>query len=283
MSDYKYFYDHIDEAIKNAMRPTYELQKRIYDSLAPTRAIQNSISEIMRPYRELTNIYARILSRPIEKFTQDISKEMAGSFVAPLDAFRINPELSKAIRHMASSYPVLAGTPGGHTYDFPDNLGGVPVDDDFVIVDESAIEEYEIPDSLAAPIGNKKVRIKTDFFITLLVTIILWFASVAIDEYHRAEDSQSQLAAEKRQTELQQMEIDILNKILQSVDSSSSAEDEAIQSLREDVQAHGSAISALRESDQAQNKHIEDLQSSSHTDQCSCDTESEPVNTDSKQ
>lgn len=153
---------------------------------------------------------------------------------------------------------------------------------DYITIDESVIKEYEIPDSIAIPIGHNKVRIKTEFFVTLLVTIILGVASIAIGLYQSAKDSQAQLAAEEKQTQLKLMEIDILNKILQSVDSSTSTQNEAIQGLKEYLQVRDSTIAELQESDQAQNKRIEVLESSAHTSQCSCNTESELENTETK-
>ena len=279
MSEYNDFTNRINEIVKNAMCPIYESQKIIRDSLIPHRSIQNLIDETMRPYQELS----KMCSQTTIEFSRNISKMVSSTIKNSFEIPPVSKELTESIRHMTNSYlaPRRTNVSTGNTYDFLEDLGGLP-DDDFVTVDKSAIKEYKIPDSIAIPIGHSKVRIKTVFFVTLLVTIILWFVTTSIDAHQNAKESQSQLTSEERQAQLVLMEIDILNKILQSVDSSTSTQNEAIQNLKEDVQAHDSAIAELRESDQAQNKRIEALESSVHTGQGSCDTENEPENTEAK-
>lgn len=57
------------------------------------------------------------------------------------------------------------------SFDRPDNLNNLP-EDDFVIVDESAVKIYEFPDCIYIPIGNSRIKMPTSILLTLINLII---------------------------------------------------------------------------------------------------------------
>ena len=45
-------------------------------------------------------------------------------------------------------------------------------EDDYVTIDEDSVQELNIPETIAVPVGNKRIRIKTDLFLTLFDLIV---------------------------------------------------------------------------------------------------------------
>lgn len=251
MSEYNDSLNHIRQILEDSMRPIHQSQKAFYDSMSSFRSIQSSVNEMMKPYQKLSKEF----SKPFNKISQSISEEMAKSFKNSFDVSCVNRAISCSIKNALSDYYSTdhITDPKTSPYDFLEDLGGLP-DDDFVTVDESSVKEYEIPDTIAIPIGNKRVRIKTEFFVSLLVTIILWFSSAMIDSYKESRSSQDeteyrneqlriekeQLSEEEKQSQIHQIEIQILNDLLQSVDASNSTQTELIHNLKESVQDQNS-------------------------------------------
>ena len=66
----------------------------------------------------------------------------------------------------------------------------------YVIVDESSVEEFELPDSVALPIGNKRVKIKTEIIISLVGPLL----------YHLSHSSKVNITRETLEAEQQYYE-----------------------------------------------------------------------------
>lgn len=266
MSDYNYLLDCINKALENAISPIYQSQKVIYDSLDSTRAVQNTINEMMRPYRELSSFFAQSSSLPLEKFSNRFAKEMADTIRTSFDASLATKELIESIRHICIA-PEFINVPKGHTYDFPEDLGGLPADDDFVTVDEVAVKEYEVPDSIAIPIGHGRTKMKTSDFIALLSLISqLILAIIGLLPSAPTEAETKQIQVEEAQIVLLESQNQMLWNLLHDIDTASSSQAEFLQSLKESVEAQNTAISGLEESLDSIQQSLDSMSESENTE-----------------
>lgn len=144
-------------------------------------------------------------------------------------------------------------------------------EDDYVTMDENPIKELEIPDTLAIPVGNNRIRMKTDIFIALLsgvlIPILLWIAGQIVDLH----DAQSKAKAESQRLELEQERNDLIREnnqlfcqyieLLMSTDTSSSSESEQIEHLKESLPKSDSApITSDSVHDNPQESHNSNLE-----------------------
>ncbi|RGU91287.1 hypothetical protein DWW31_14160 [Clostridium sp. AF15-17LB] len=82
-------------------------------------------------------------------------------------------------------------------------------DDDYAIIDKSSVREFEIPDTIAIPVGPNRIRISTNLLVTIIGIIITVIISL----------SGANQQQQKEQTEL-------LRDILESIDASNSSQRE---------------------------------------------------------
>lgn len=144
-------------------------------------------------------------------------------------------------------------------------------EDDYVTMDENPIKELEIPDTLAIPVGNNRIRMKTDIFIAILsgdlIPILLWIAGQIVDLH----DAQSKAKEESQRLELEQERNDLIREnnqlfsqyieLLMSTDTSSSSESEQIEHLKESLPKSDSApITSDSVPDNPQESHNSNLE-----------------------
>lgn len=111
--------------------------------------------------------------------------------------------------------------------------------DDFVIVDESAVKIYEFPDCIYIPIGNSRIKMPTSILLTLINLIIstILTISIAVVQFNSSQEDQiKQTQIEETQIELQRAQNEILQQLLHNIDTSSSSEAEAIKELQKTVE-----------------------------------------------
>ena len=77
--------------------------------------------------------------------------------------------------------------------DYPEDLGGLPKDD-YVIVDEQAVNAYELPDSVYIPIGNSRIKMPTSFLLELISLIVSTVLTISIAIASPIHHSQSKLS-----------------------------------------------------------------------------------------
>ena len=121
-----------------------------------------------------------------------------------------------------------------------------PPNEDYVTLDKDSIETFEIPESIAIPLGKYRVKMSTDVFISiisLLVSIIL-STSIAI-----------------LQTQNQH-----LYDLLHSIDTSSSSESGSLQSLKKAVEEQNLHLSRIEKSLDSIEKSLDNNASSGNTE-----------------
>ena len=122
--------------------------------------------------------------------------------------------------------------------DLSEDLGGLP-EDDFVIVDDTTVKTYELPDSVYIPIGNNRIKMPTSFLLALIDLIIstILTISIAIAQSNSSRTEQiNQMQIEESQLELQHAQNEMLQQLLHNIDTSSSSEAETIKELKKTVE-----------------------------------------------
>ena len=118
------------------------------------------------------------------------------------------------------------------------DLGGLS-EDDFVIVDDTTVKTYELPDSVYIPIGNNRIKMPTSFLLALIDLIIstILTISIAIAQSNSSRTEQiNQMQIEESQLELQRAQNEMLQQLLHNIDTSSSSEAETIKELKKTVE-----------------------------------------------
>ena len=115
--------------------------------------------------------------------------------------------------------------------------------EDFVTLNEPEIKEFTIPETIAVPIGNKRIKMSTNMLIAIIGSILLpfffWLSNAIIDLHQSAAETkleQQRLEIEQERNELIRQGNELYKQcydILQSVDSSQSSQSETIESWKE--------------------------------------------------
>ncbi|MCI9583351.1 MAG: hypothetical protein HFG46_06665 [Clostridium sp.] len=145
---------------------------------------------------------------------------------------------------------------------------------DYVIVDEKPVKEISVPDTLAIPAGNYRVKIKTEYFIAILFGILSLIVSIASSIIASSSSlNTDRIQEEQIYIQTQQWQNQILNRLLDSVDASSSSQAEAIEALREAVQSQTEALDMQAQAVEALQEAVDSFQESADSINKSEDTE----------
>nr|WP_288709559.1 hypothetical protein [uncultured Dorea sp.] len=106
--------------------------------------------------------------------------------------------------------------------------------DDFVIVDQEIIKEYEFPETIAIPIGHNRAKIKFETLISIIGIIISIFSALP------SKSEQEQIA-------LQKAEVQILSQILENTESTSPETSEELNALNEAVDGLNSRVANIEQ------------------------------------
>lgn len=116
-------------------------------------------------------------------------------------------------------------------------------DEDYITADEAPIKEWNIPDTVAIPVANHRIRMRTDIFISILsgiiVPVLLWIAGQIVDlheAYINAKTESQRIELEQERNDLIRENNLILGQyidLLNSTDTSNSSESNQIESWKE--------------------------------------------------
>lgn len=93
----------------------------------------------------------------------------------------------------------------------------------FVTLDREVIKEYELPETVAIPVGHNRVKIKFDALLSIIGMIISVFLSL------------SSSATEQERLTLQRTEVQILSEILENTEPTNSDTAKELDTLKESV------------------------------------------------
>ena len=104
------------------------------------------------------------------------------------------------------------------------------VSNDYVTVSEDSVREYNFPESIAVPIGNRRIRIKTETFISIIALLISAITLFSPQKDTSAEENNK-----------------VLYQILNTMDASHSSQQEFIATFKEwlekqDSESHDTSV-----------------------------------------
>lgn len=95
-------------------------------------------------------------------------------------------------------------------------------DEDYITLGKKVIKEYELPETIAIPIGHNRIKMKLDTLLAIIAIIISLFSS-------------RPSASEQEQLALQRTEVQILSEILENTKASNATTSEQLDTLKESV------------------------------------------------
>lgn len=201
--------------------------------------------EIVKPYRQLFRLYTPSM---VASFTESLSK-MSDIITTTIRENitigvynNLNESLKQSLSLLELQKQFLNLPPELHFHsdlsNYSEDLGGLP-EDDFVIVDDTTVKTYELPNSVYIPIGNNRIKMPTSFLLALIDLIIstILTISIAIAQSNSSRTEQiNQMQIEESQLELQRAQNEMLQQLLHNIDTSSSSEAETIKELKKTVE-----------------------------------------------
>ena len=201
--------------------------------------------EIVKPYRQLFRLYTPSM---VASFTESLSK-MSDIMTTTIRENittgvynNLNESLKQSLSLLELQKQFLNLPPELHFHsdlsNYSEDLGGLP-EDDFVIVDDTTVKTYELPDSVYIPIGNNRIKMPTSFLLALIDLIIstILTISIAIAQSNSSRTEQiNQMQIEESRLELQRAQNEMLQQLLHNIDTSSSSEAETIKELKKTVE-----------------------------------------------
>lgn len=254
MSDYNDSLKRMTKIMSDSLLCTSQFHKAVTSSTA--FATTQSVAKIMEPYRNLCENFKTAYSDSIAKtigpcLSQQLAKSLSDSIHKSFsNSLKNNPAFTELSLTLNRATPELTFLSHSHTYDFPTDLGGISENDDYVIVDKSAIKTYNLPDSVAIPIGNCRIKLPTSLFVAIVqfiigtvITLSLTFAQSCSS----TESANKQLQVENVQIQLLKSQNIMFQQLLNNIDTSSSSEIEAINELKQSVEEQSKQLSQCQE------------------------------------
>lgn len=201
--------------------------------------------EIVKPYRQLFRLYTPTMVASLTESLSKMSEIMTATVRENITTGvynNLNESLKQSLSLLELQKQFLNLPPELHFHsdlsNYSEDLGGLP-EDDFVIVDDTTVKTYELPDSVYIPIGNNRIKMPTSFLLALIDLIIstILTISIAIAQSNSSRTEQiNQMQIEESQLELQRAQNEMLQQLLHNIDTSSSSEAEIIKELKKTVE-----------------------------------------------
>lgn len=230
-----------------------EYQKLISESLKPVTEITRSftvLQEKLSPFytsqmQDLAKLYnsniAASMSAIVNKLcyckTLDNQAVLRNFSIAMQEAFQ-NIDFQKSLSEDLSSI-------NEHEPQCFDESA-----EDYVTLDETSAKEWDIPETIAIPIGNHKIRIGTDLFVSVLLTVFFGLLSFIYTISSDYQSSKSEETFRKSQIQLEKEENQILSDIRDSIDTSNSSDAESINKLLDSIDSLQQTLLSLETNSQ---------------------------------
>ena len=201
--------------------------------------------EIVKPYRQIFQLYTPTMVASLTESFSKMSEIMTATIRENITTGvynNLNESLKQSLSLLELQNQFLSVPPEllfhSDFSNYSKDLGGLS-EDDFVIVDDTTVKTYELPDSVYIPIGNNRIKMPTSFLLALIDLIIstILTISIAIAQSNSSRTEQiNQMQIEESQLELQRAQNEMLQQLLHNIDTSSSSEAETIKELKKTVE-----------------------------------------------
>ena len=132
-----------------------------------------------------------------------------------------------------------------------------PSEPDYVIVNERPIKELCVPDTLFIPLGDFRIKIKTDLFVNILFGIFGFVLSIVLSIVSSSNVDSSASNADSIMNQVSDWPVRIIDSLLDSIDTLSSSQAEAIEAFQTAFEAQARTAEAQEKAAEAQIKAAE--------------------------
>lgn len=229
------------ESLGQTLESSLKLSSAYLESLTATTSLKSPFTEnmtqVLESYKKLSSVYLESLTAatPLKSLLTESTAQILESIRKVSSYLDFSSE--KII------FPDLSSVDKG-VWEVLDNESNFS-DDDFITFDEEPIQEWNIPDTIAIPIGNKRMRMKTDIFISILsgiiIPVLFGVAGLIVDLH----DSCIEATTEAQRLEIEQERNNLLREnnnlisqyidLLMSTDTSNSSEADEIEDWKESL------------------------------------------------
>ena len=202
-------------------------------------------ADFLLPYARIIDAYTPTMVASLTESLSKMSEIMTATIQKNITTGvykNLNESLKQSLSLLELQKQFLNLPPELHFHsdlsNYSEDLGGLP-EDDFVIVDDTTVKTYELPDSVYIPIGNNRIKMPTSFLLALIDLIIstILTISIAIAQSNSSRTEPiNQMQIEESQLELQRAQNEMLQQLLHNIDTSSSSEAETIKELKKTVE-----------------------------------------------
>lgn len=186
----------------NSINETY---RRIFEPIAESIHTNQEIYERMNSSVEEAS---RIFSQNINTIYKNIST----SYIKQLQTVNLlSPAYIKAINNIYSVTEPLAKA--FRSIDFDSFFTSVQSENsnkdfnDYITTDSRVIREIDLSDGIAIPVGNNRIKIKTDTFLTLLSVLFTIFTFLFQNIGNKASEEDTNLLLEQNQLSQEQVQL----------------------------------------------------------------------------
>lgn len=109
-------------------------------------------------------------------------------------------------------------------------------ENDFVVLDQKPTREFEIPDTIAIPVGHNRVRIKTDLFLSILISIFFGLVGCIQTGLNNQQFLNSKQSYQESLLQIEEERNQIIHDFLDSVDLSHSSQNDSIDSVIKSIE-----------------------------------------------
>lgn len=260
---------------KAALKASEFLNSSVFESAAQASKIQELYDDsTLAAFHEASVLASKFINPAVLEFAQNVMRSPMADFIENnhiLSSALDRPEMgtiscSQILKDVGIQ--VNVGTSINELFSerikasFSEvKQSDVSSDSDYVTIPDSTVKEICVPETIAIPIGNHRVRIRTDLFISILLVLIELTVNLLLSfvPQSASQPDEEQIKYHQAQELIQQWQNHSILELLSDIDTSVSSQAESLQGLKESLEDQNSEIQSLKESDTIQNSEIQEL------------------------
>lgn len=235
--------------LENTLERMQNLNSTVFKNLSPTLEIVGNINkryaEILKSCGYSEN-ELKILSNAFPRYSPNVLG-ISRSLSLLSDSMFPDIALKKSIGNMQLILGSLT------SIDIT-SITESSIEDDYVTFDEAPIKEWELPDTIVIPIGNNRVRMKTEIFISIIASIIIPVLFGIAGLISNLNTAQEAAITEKQRLEIEEERNDLIQEsnqllqnisdVLNSANTTNSSKAETVEELKVILQGSDSVQQA---------------------------------------
>ncbi len=215
------------ELIRSSLEPYTQMQEQILEPIVQLRKALEPYEELRKTFtisQELRQSLSQI-SETSKLLSQSISASLLKE-IGPCISANIIGVTRQILNEFDFSQITAEQTNSDRKMDL--QLFG-DKEEDYVTADESLIKEIDLTETITIPIGNNRIKMKTEHCIKILISLVsaLWILCT----YFNNDDTEQATSqpAEQESALTEQELLGILDEFLESIDTSNSSDADSVE------------------------------------------------------